>query len=192
MRVPMLALGAVCVAIGLAPVLFWPAIATRGGGLAAGAGRTPRRPRRWSRSARFIWRWPRWRFWRRYCLWRRVQHNGVSRAGTWDCGYAAPTPRMQYTAGSFAGIITGWFDWILRPERHAHLPRGNFSRARRFRWNTRRKPCWNTSSNPPARLVMRISTAVRRLQHGRVQFYILYLLVGLAALAILVVMGGAK
>jgi hypothetical protein len=34
--------------------------------------------------------------------------------------------------------------------------------------------------------------AVRRLQHGRVQSYIFYLLLGLAALAILAVMGGAK
>ena len=34
--------------------------------------------------------------------------------------------------------------------------------------------------------------AVRHLQHGRVQSYILYLLLGLAALAILAVMGGAK
>ena len=46
------------------------------------------------------------------------QHNGLERAVTWDCGYAAPTPRMQYTAGSFAAIITAWFAWILRPERH--------------------------------------------------------------------------
>src|SRR3989304_232380 len=37
-------------------------------------------------------------------LWRRVRRNGLTRAVTWDCGYAAPTPRMQYTAGSFAGI----------------------------------------------------------------------------------------
>jgi hypothetical protein len=40
---------------------------------------------------------------------------------------------------------------------------------------------------------MWVSTVVRRLQHGRLQAYIFYLLVGLAALAVLVaVMGGAK
>jgi hypothetical protein len=33
---------------------------------------------------------------------------------------------------------------------------------------------------------------VRHLQHGRVQSYIFYLLLGLAALAILAVMGGVK
>jgi hydrogenase-4 component B len=38
-------------------------------------------------------------------------------------------------------------------------------------------------------LVLSVSTAVRRLQHGRVQAYILYLVLGLIALAFLVVMG---
>ena len=55
-------------------------------------------------------------------LWRRAHRGGWARAGTWDCGYAAPTARMQYTAGSFAGIITEWFAWILQPERHEHRP----------------------------------------------------------------------
>jgi hypothetical protein len=38
-------------------------------------------------------------------------------------------------------------------------------------------------------MVMRVSGAVRRLQHGRVQAYMLYLLIGLAALALLAVAG---
>ena len=41
---------------------------------------------------------------------------------TWDCGYAAPTARMQYTAGSFAGIITEWFAVDSAP-RAARAPR---------------------------------------------------------------------
>jgi len=45
----------------------------------------------------------------------------------------------------------------------------------------------------PARdAVMRVSTAVRQLQQGRLQSYILYLVVGLAALAVLVVLGGMR
>jgi hypothetical protein len=31
---------------------------------------------------------------------------------------------------------------------------------------------------------------VRRLQHGRLQFYVLYIVVGLAALGVLVLIGG--
>jgi hydrogenase-4 component B len=45
---------------------------------------------------------------------------------------------------------------------------------------------------PAAGGVMRISFAVRRLQHGRLQAYIFYLLVGLAALTVLALMGGVK
>ena len=45
---------------------------------------------------------------------------------------------------------------------------------------------------PAGSLVLRLSTAVRRLQHGRLQAYILYLLIGLAALALLALIGGAK
>jgi hydrogenase-4 component B len=98
---------------------------------------------------------------------------------------------MQYTAGSFAGIITGWFDWILRPQRHAHLPEGIFPAHADFTEHTPETVLENVVE-PTASLVMRVSMAVRRLQHGRVQSYIFYLLLGLAALAILAVMGGAK
>ncbi len=40
---------------------------------------------------------------------------------TWDCGYAAPAPSMQYTSSSFADTLVGWFGWALRPE--SHLPK---------------------------------------------------------------------
>ncbi|MDO9082629.1 MAG: proton-conducting transporter membrane subunit, partial [Humidesulfovibrio sp.] len=43
------------------------------------------------------------------------------RAGTWDCGYARPTSRMQYTASSFAQMIVVMFGWVLRP--HVQEPR---------------------------------------------------------------------
>ena len=190
MRLPMLALGAVCVAIGLAPILFWPALA-----MAAAAWQPvladalPSAPLvtlgafHLALAALVILA--------AIFLWRRVQHNGVRRAGTWDCGYAAPTPRMQYTAGAFAGIITGWFDWILRPRRHAHLPKGLFPAHADFAEHTPETVLENIVE-PAGSLVLRVSTAVRRLQHGRVQSYIFYLLLGLAALAILAVMGGAK
>ena len=190
MRGAMVVLAGACVAIGLAPVVFWPAVARavgtwrpvwidaetpaplillgcgpNGAGGARGHG---------------------WHGW----LWRRTRRNGLSRALTWDCGYAAPTARMQYTAGSFAGIITEWFSWILRPERHEHRPEVLFPDQREFR----RAHAGNgagTNRRAGRRLIMRVSLMARRLQHGRVQAYILYLLVGLAALAALILWGGA-
>jgi hydrogenase-4 component B len=45
---------------------------------------------------------------------------------------------------------------------------------------------------PAGSVVMSVSTAVRRLLHGRLQAYILYLVLGLAALAIIVFVGASK
>ncbi|MGA2246580.1 MAG: proton-conducting transporter membrane subunit [Verrucomicrobiota bacterium] len=190
MRVPMLVLAAGCVAIGLAPALFWPSIA----------------------NAVAVWQ-PLWQdpappapllmlgsvhialavltAVAAVALWRRVRQNGLARAGTWDCGYAAPTPRMQYTAGSFAGIITGWFAWILRPRRHSHPPRDYFP-ARASDEEHTPETVLEQVVEPAGAGIMWLSAGMRRLQHGRLQAYILYLLVGLAALIALALMGGSQ
>lgn len=46
--------------------------------------------------------------------------NHIGKTTTWGCGYAAPTPCMQYTASSFADMIVDLFAGILRPDIH-HL-----------------------------------------------------------------------
>ena len=190
MRGPMLVLATACALIGLAPVVFWPAV------MRAAAAWSPL----WAgqeipapvvtlglcnlgfavlgvgAAALLFW---------------RVKQNGVGRAVTWDCGYAAPTARMQYTAGSFAGIITGWFAWILRPERHEHPVKGNFPAGASLTEHTP-ETVLEKVVEPVGGVVMSVSTAVRRLQHGRLQAYIFYLVLGLAALAILVFAGGGK
>src|SRR5205085_2403822 len=41
---------------------------------------------------------------------------------TWGCGYATSSPRLQYTASSFAELVTSRFAWALRPrERRPRL-----------------------------------------------------------------------
>jgi len=187
MRLPMLVLGALCVAIGLAPAWFWPALANATAAWEP-AWRDPAPPAPlaalgWAHlglaAAATL---------AAVALWRRVQHNGLARAGTWDCGYAAPTPRMQYTAGSFAGILTGWFGWILRPHRHSHSPREYFPALASYEEHTP-ETVLEQVVEPAGAGVLRLSAAVRRLQQGRLQAYIFYLLVGLAALIALALMG---
>jgi hydrogenase-4 component B len=192
MRLPMLGLGAACVAIGLAPAWFLPALT------AAAAAWRPDLARPDSGSAAPLAVLGAFHLALAVLvtalavlLWRRVRRNGVERAGTWDCGYAAPTPRMQYTAGSFAGIITGWFAWILRPVRQEHPPRDFFPAAADYAEHTP-ETVLEKVVEPAGRGVMRISAAARALQDGRVQSYIFYLLLGLAALGVLAVIGGAK
>jgi hydrogenase-4 component B len=180
---PMLVLALSCTAIGLAPGFFWPAIAracaawhpawaagvtgplaTLGPvqlalavALASGAA----------------------------LLWLAVRRRGLRRAPTWDCGYAAPSPRMQYSSGSFAGIAGGWFAWVLLPVRRIRRPRSPFPGAAIL---LERLPetVLERAIEPAARAILHVSTAVRRLQHGRLQYYIAYIVVGLSALGTLV------
>ena len=44
---------------------------------------------------------------------------------------------------------------------------------------------------PVSEVIMQVSTLVRRAQHGRLQFYILYVVAGLIALGAIVLLGGA-
>jgi hydrogenase-4 component B len=190
MRGSMLLLATGCVAIGLAPVIFWPAV---------------------SRAVQ-IWQ-PVWTgaptpapllalsmahlalatlgVLAVVVLWRKARGCGFKRVLTWDCGYAAPTPRMQYTAGSFAGIITGWFAWILRPVRHEQRPTEIFPAQARSVEHTP-ETVLEYVVEPAGRAIMQLALAARRFQHGRVQAYLLYLLVATAALAALVMLGGRQ
>ena len=45
---------------------------------------------------------------------------------------------------------------------------------------------------PVSATIMHVSKAVRQLQHGSLQFYILYVVAGLIALGVLVMLGGAQ
>ncbi|CAG1770568.1 partial Hydrogenase-4 component B, partial [uncultured bacterium] len=188
MRVPMGVLAAACVAIGLAPALFWPAVHTA---VVAWRGTWPNVPAPvslvqlgWAHTALVVaavgaavglgW---------------RARRGGWRRAVTWDCGYAAPTARMQYTAGSFAGILTEWFAWALRPERHVQRPATIFPPHARFEEHTP-ETVLERCIAPGARGVLRLAAVVRRLQHGRTHAYILYLLIGLAAVAVMALAWG--
>jgi hydrogenase-4 component B len=189
MRGAMIALAGACVVIGLAPVLFWPAIARAMGAwrpvwvaTAAPASLFPLGMAHVALAAvAALAAW--W-------LWRRVRRNGLARALTWDCGYVAPTARMQYTAGSFAGIITEWFSWILRPARHEERPEALFPASASSTEHTP-EVVLEQIVEPAGGLILRLSTMVRRLQHGRVQSYILYVLAGVAGLTALILWGGA-
>ncbi len=182
MRGAMLALAGMCVAIGLTPMFFWPAIAR-----AAGTWNP-----QWAGTDSPA---PLFQLGRAHVtlaiaavlvgcvLWRWMRRRGIKRALTWDCGYARPVTRMQYTAGSFAGVITEWFAFILSPERHEHRPEGVFPVSASLTEHTP-ETVLERVVMPVGRAVIWVSSRVRRMQHGRGQIYILYILIGLLALAV--------
>jgi len=70
---------------------------------------------------------------RRWALSRAASHDvGITPTiTTWGCGYARPTPRMQYTASSFASSLVTAFRSLLWPERVLVAPAGSFPAAAR-------------------------------------------------------------
>src|SRR5207245_6130983 len=57
---------------------------------------------------------------------RRIRRAPSATTVTWDCGYAAASGRMQYTASSFAQIVVHIFALALRPPVKAAHPHGAF------------------------------------------------------------------
>lgn len=187
MRGAMLALAGVCVALGLAPAMFWPMLA-RAAGAWNGAWASAQAPAplltlgcvHAALVVLFVAAGT--------LLWRKACANGLRRGLTWDCGYAAPSARMQYSSGSFAGLASGWFARLSRPARKLRRPRGCFP-ADALHLERVPEPVLERVIAPVGGVIMRVSALVRRLQHGRLPAYILYVVAGLAALAMVVLLG---
>ncbi|HEY6559166.1 MAG TPA: proton-conducting transporter membrane subunit [Polyangiaceae bacterium] len=95
------------------------------------------------------------------------------RTPTWDCGYAAPTPRMQYTASSFGGWVVGMFAVVLRPRVHAPELSGPFPAPTRFASHVP-EVVLELGILPLARALSRVAAWFRWIQHGDVHLYVLY------------------
>jgi hydrogenase-4 component B len=116
----------------------------------------------------------------------RDTRGSRSAAGpTWDCGYAAPSVRMQYTSSSFAETLVGFFSWALRPNVHAATPAGLFPRATQFHTHVL-DTVLDRAVLPMSRQGARVLRWFRWVQHGKVHLYLVYIL---AALVFLIAMG---
>ena len=184
MRGPMIALAALCLAVGLfagavarglAPVVgmlaggAWAAAGSAGGGVFPGA---------WTAMMLVL-----------LALGvglavarrRLLAGRAVRETVTWDCGYAAPTARMQYTATGFVQPLTRGAEHLLRPEVECRRPEGIYPTAASFRAETpdlARRGLFD----PAFRRVADALGHLRWLQQGRVHFYILYVLITLMVL----------
>jgi formate hydrogenlyase subunit 3/multisubunit Na+/H+ antiporter MnhD subunit len=110
-----------------------------------------------------------------------LSRRSVSTNLTWDCGYAAPSPRMQYTASSFAQPLTETFDLLLQTRRVVTAPHGLFPKEASFATETP-DPYQEHVYRPLFREISRDLLRLRPLQQGQVQLYILYIAVTLLAL----------
>ena len=64
-------------------------------------------------------------------LWKKFNtQQRISRA--WGCGYTSPTPRMQYTASSYADEINSIASHMLHREKHVTAPKTLFPQPSHF------------------------------------------------------------
>jgi hydrogenase-4 component B len=180
---PMIVLAAACLGLGLFPLLAAPMLDAAAGAWSPGSAPAPLLgtlvPFRWlsvaglatiglaGATALIVRGLPRVRL--------------ARAAGTWDCGYARPTARMQYSGSSFSGTLVSFFSFVLWPKTMRPVPRGPFPRSVRFR-----------SFAPDAvldRMVLplfgvagRCLPWLRLLQQGQIQLYLVYFVVILLVL----------
>jgi NADH:ubiquinone oxidoreductase subunit 5 (subunit L)/multisubunit Na+/H+ antiporter MnhA subunit len=101
---------------------------------------------------------------------RRAWHGRVRRAHAWDCGYPEQDSRMQDTAEGFGQPIRQIFQSFMRVERETPDP---FDRHPRYSAASNDK-IWFAIYEPIARLAAWVSGQAGRLQHGRIQWYLIY------------------
>jgi hydrogenase-4 component B len=112
--------------------------------------------------------------------------RGRRTAVTWDCGYARPTARMQYTGSSFASTLVGIFGFVLRPREHAPAIRGAMPPSAAYhgqvddvvlqRW-----------VRPAVRWCADRCSAIRNRQSPRIQAYLLAVAAATLGLLLLIV-----
>jgi hypothetical protein len=102
---------------------------------------------------------------------------------TWGCGYVLPSPRMQYTASSFAQPLTDLFRPLLGTRRRFSAPSGFFPQAAFFETET---PDFYRERlyGPLFAAVQKGLSAFRWLQHGHVQLYVLHIAIALLVLLV--------
>jgi hydrogenase-4 component B len=103
--------------------------------------------------------------------------------GTWDCGYAAPTARMQYTSSSFAQMIVRMFGWALRPDVQSPKVDAIFPTAASFHSHVP-DTVLDRGIRPLAGLLARAFGWARPMQRGSIHLYLLYILGALLALLV--------
>jgi formate hydrogenlyase subunit 3/multisubunit Na+/H+ antiporter MnhD subunit len=114
--------------------------------------------------------------------WRRARLGARQPlAPTWGCGYARPTPRMQYTGSSFADQLVLRFGWVFFPKTRVTPPTGPFPKRAAFDSSVP-DTVLDVVILPTAGRGARATERIRAYFIGRVQFQALLVVLGLLTL----------
>jgi hydrogenase-4 component B len=112
-----------------------------------------------------------------------LSNRAVSTSLTWDCGYAQPTSKMQYTASSYTQAQADFYLPVVPVEEDIKKPVGLFPLPGHFRQavpDAFLKYGYTSLFRTLHRLLARLSW----LQQGQVNIYVLYIAVTLFGLLI--------
>jgi len=179
MLAPMLALAACCLAIGLAPALVAPALdsASASWGVQTSIASAVPLGRITAAGAILL---------AAIALSATVLAVRVRRAAagpTWDCGYAAPAARMQYTSSSFSQMLVGLFSFALRPRQSVPRIAGPFPARAAYHGDVP-DVVLDRVLLPSLRTAGRALESLRLVQSGNLQSYLGYILLTLVLLLV--------
>ncbi|MBI5853589.1 MAG: hydrogenase [Planctomycetes bacterium] len=185
LRAPMFVLAGACAGLGIAPFCVvpalqtviddWPALSDAAGGLAALA------PATWISVAALALLLGLAVMLRAL----RLRRDPAQAARpTWDCGYVRNAPSIQYTAASFAQQFVDASRRLLLPRTHRPDLDALFPGPRRFESHVP-DVVLDRLLLPALRGVAAGCNALRLLQRGRVQIYVLYVFLTLLVLLLL-------
>jgi hydrogenase-4 component B len=112
-----------------------------------------------------------------------LRFKSIRQGLTWDCGYANPTRRMQYTGSSFGDSLVNLTSFLVWPKNFQTALRGLFPRSSTF---NRLVPdtVLDRLVTPILNRVGRTLPRLRIIQQGQVYMYVLYILVIMIVLLI--------
>jgi hydrogenase-4 component B len=116
-----------------------------------------------------------------FFLRRRSRASAGEGLPTWDCGYAKPSPSMQYTGSSFAQTLVGLLRWLLLPESHGTGPGELFPERSSFRSHVP-DLVLERALLPAFRSIAWACSWFRLLQRGRINAYLFYIFLTLLIL----------
>jgi hydrogenase-4 component B len=105
--------------------------------------------------------------------WALLRGRSVRYEPTWGCGYPATTPRMQYTASSFAAPLLSLFG-RLSGVRSTRSATSLHTHPRDLVLDGIAVPAWNA--------IRRAALRLRPIQQGRLSLYLVYVMAALLAL----------
>lgn len=114
--------------------------------------------------------------------------SAVTELGTWDCGYARPDRRMQYTGSSFGATLVDLFAIVVWPKNHLPAVHGLFPGSATFK-SVVADAVLDRVALPFFRSAGRYLSMFRVFQQAQMQSYVFYVLTIVVVLMVWGAMG---